>query len=42
MALVAPFGPGVSFVVIDQGTVEAGGLVATLAHPMIKPLRVDT
>jgi hypothetical protein len=42
MALVAPFGPGVSFVVVDQGTIEAGGLVATVAHPMIIPLRVDT
>jgi hypothetical protein len=42
MALVPPFGPGVSFVVVDQRTVEVGGLVTTIAHPIIIPVRVDT
>jgi hypothetical protein len=42
IVLVAPFGPGISFVIVDQGTVEAGGLTATVAHPMLKPRRVDT
>jgi hypothetical protein len=37
-----PFSPCVSFLVVDQCTVEAGGLVATIARPIIVPLGVVT
>jgi hypothetical protein len=43
MPVIPVFGPGVSFLVVDQCAVEAGGLKATIAHPIIIPLvGVDT
>jgi hypothetical protein len=41
--VISPFGLGISFLVVDQCAVEAGGLIATIAHPIIVPLvGVDT
>jgi hypothetical protein len=38
MPVIPEIGPGVRFLVIDVGAVEAGSLEAPIVHPIIVPL----